>query len=267
MIDLGMPTLIELRSPEDCARLCRELGLQFVELNMNLPQYQTDRIDPSRLQKLAEEFRLYFTLHLDENLNPADFNPRIAEAYTHTALDAICLARALDSPILNMHLSRGVYFTLPDQKVFLFDAYRERYLSDICRFRDRCEAAMDGAPVKLCIENSSGFTDFQTQAIDLLLEAPHFALTFDVGHNHSIGGGDEPVILRRRQRLTHFHLHDAAGRKNHLPLGTGEIDVKKYLSLAVSCGGRAVLETKTAEGLCASVQWLGQLCPAQNLPI
>lgn len=36
MTDLGMPTLIELPGPEDCARLCRELGLQFVELNMHL---------------------------------------------------------------------------------------------------------------------------------------------------------------------------------------------------------------------------------------
>ena len=38
MIDLGMPALIELPEPEDCGALCRELGLQFVELNMNLPQ-------------------------------------------------------------------------------------------------------------------------------------------------------------------------------------------------------------------------------------
>ena len=256
MIDLGMPTLIELRSPEDCARLCRELGLQFVELNMNLPQYQTDRIDPSRLQKLAEEFRLYFTLHLDENLNPADFNPRIAEAYTHTALDAICLARALDSPILNMHLSKGVYFTLPDRKIFLFDQYRERYLSDLRTFRDRCEAAVGAADVKICVENSDGFTDFQLEALDLLLESPVFALTFDIGHNHSIGGTDELPILERRTRLIDFHFHDTQGKKNHLPLGAGEIDIPKNLALAESCGGRIVLETKTVSGLRESVRWL-----------
>lgn len=37
MIDIGMPTLIELPEIEDCAALCSKLGLQFVELNMNLP--------------------------------------------------------------------------------------------------------------------------------------------------------------------------------------------------------------------------------------
>ena len=72
MIDLGMPALIELPEPEDCGALCRELGLQFVELNMNLPQYQPDRIDRDRLRKIREEYGIYFTIHLDENLNPAD---------------------------------------------------------------------------------------------------------------------------------------------------------------------------------------------------
>ena len=44
-IDLGMPTLIELPEIEDCAALCAGLGLQFIELNMNMPQYQADILD------------------------------------------------------------------------------------------------------------------------------------------------------------------------------------------------------------------------------
>jgi hypothetical protein len=35
-MQLGMPTLIEIKSLEACAALCRDLGLAFVELNMNL---------------------------------------------------------------------------------------------------------------------------------------------------------------------------------------------------------------------------------------
>ncbi len=37
---LGMPTLIELNTLEDNAKLCKELGLDFIEINMNLPQFQ-----------------------------------------------------------------------------------------------------------------------------------------------------------------------------------------------------------------------------------
>lgn len=39
-MDFGMPTLIENKNLEENISLCRELGLQFVELNMNFPMYQ-----------------------------------------------------------------------------------------------------------------------------------------------------------------------------------------------------------------------------------
>ena len=38
-VDLGMPTLLEASGAEESAALCAELGLHFVELNMNLPEY------------------------------------------------------------------------------------------------------------------------------------------------------------------------------------------------------------------------------------
>lgn len=52
----GMPTLIELNTVEDCAALCKELGLQFVELNMNLPQCQLNRIDVPYFKEIAEKY-------------------------------------------------------------------------------------------------------------------------------------------------------------------------------------------------------------------
>lgn len=255
MTELGMPTLIELPELADCAKLCRELGMQFVELNMNLPQYQADRIHPAEFREIAERYGIYYTLHLDENLNVCDFNRHVAEAYLHTVEESIEAAKKLKIPVLNMHLSKGVYFTMPEKKVFLYDVYRERYLADMAAFRDRCEAAAGGADLKICIENSDGYTGFQMRALDLLLESSVFALTYDIGHDHSLGGSDGPVILQRRERLAHFHFHDAKEKKNHLPLGTGEIDMPQYYNLAEARGGRIVLETKTVEGLRQSVEW------------
>ena len=65
MLTLGMPTLIELPDIEDCARLCRELGLQFVELSMCLPQYQTDRMDinPIRESISKDAFRRFESVY------------------------------------------------------------------------------------------------------------------------------------------------------------------------------------------------------------
>lgn len=253
----GMPSLIETKTLEECAALCAELGLDFVELNMNLPQYQIQTMDVDAMKAVAEKYGISYTIHVDENLNMADFNPLVARAYRDTMLQTIELAKKLDVPVLNMHMPRGVYFTLPDRKVYLFEEYREDFLENVTVFRDTCTAAVGDSDIKICVENWSGYTDWQVEALDLLLENPAFALTFDVGHNHGIGGADEPVILKRGLHLRHIHLHDVKdGKKDHQALGTGELDVEKYLALAEKHQCSVVLETKTIEGLRRSVRWL-----------
>ena len=256
LTNYGMPTLIETRTLEESAMLCAELGLDFVELNMNLPQYQLDKIDVKCFKSIAEKYGIYYTIHFDENLNISDFNPYVAEAYIKTVADTIELAKKLNIKVLNMHMAKGVYFTLPDRKVFLFSEYKAKYLNSIIEFRNMCESAIGENDIKICIENCDGYEDFQKEAIELLLESKVFALTFDVGHNHGIGGTDEEFIIKHKNCLNHIHLHDAQGRKNHLALGTGEMDINKYINLAKEQNCRVVLETKTIDGLKQSVKWL-----------
>lgn len=258
MIDYGMPTLIETATIADCARLCGALGLSFIEINMNLPQYQPEQLNLSLLRALSAQYGIYFTIHLDENLNISDFNPRVARAYTETVTETIAVAKALHIPVLNMHLSRGVYFTLPDRRVYLFAENETQYLQSIRTFRELATELIGDSGIKLCVENSDGYTDFQIKALDLLLESPVFMLTFDIGHNHCTDGNDETIIMNRSNRLQHMHIHDAVKqtKKNHLPLGDGELDLQYYLNLAEAQHCRAVIETKTIAGLKQSVEWL-----------
>ena len=256
LTNYGMPTLVETSTLEECAKLCAELELDFIELNMNMPQYQLDIIDVEYFKHVADKYSIYYTIHLDENLNVSDFNPYVAEAYTKTVADTIEIAKQLGVRVINMHMARGVYFTLPDRKVYLFSEYKEQYLKSIVAFRNMCENAIGDADIKICIENCDGYEEFQKEAIELLLKSKVFAITFDVGHNHGIGGTDEEFIMKHKDRLHHIHLHDAKSRKNHLALGTGEIDIEKYINLANEHNCRAVLETKTIDGLKQSVEWL-----------
>lgn len=257
-MDFGMPTLIEMPRMEDCAALCRELGLQFVEFNMNLPQYQPHKLDGEELLRIASKYGIYYTVHLDENMNVADFNPYVVEGYFRTVRETIALAKKVHIPVLNMHLSNGVHFTLPEKKVFLFDAYREDYLRGIRAFRDFCQDAIGDSPIRVCVENYNGFTDFQQEALTVLLESPVFGLTMDVGHNHCQDYRDEPVILGYGERLRHMHLHDVTGKKDHQALGDGEVDIHRYVALAREHRCTVLLETKTVAGLRKSVKWKDQ---------
>ena len=90
-IQYGMPTLIENRTLGENIALCRRLGLRFIELNMNFPEYQLDPLEQTdRLLDAADAAGIYYTIHLDENLNVADFNPLVTGAYTSPCRTGRC---------------------------------------------------------------------------------------------------------------------------------------------------------------------------------
>ena len=260
MLWFGMPALIEMEDLEESAALCRELGLSFIELNMNFPQYQFSVMDSARLRQIARRYGIFYTLHLDDNMNVADFNPAVAKAYEDTVLGAVALAKELEIPVINMHLSLGGVVTLPRRKVYLFEQYKDQFLHRMAQFRDRCSEAVGDANIRICVENTSGYPAWQAEALDVLLESEVFSLTLDTGHDFCTGGHDLELI--RSRRLHHMHLHDAAlPKRDHLALGDGELDLLDRLELAAHHGCTVVLEIKTAEALHSSVAWLDKNWP------
>jgi hypothetical protein len=94
-------------------------------------------------------------------LNICDFNPTIADAYLNTVLQTIQLAKEIKAPFINMHMADGVYFTLSDKKVYLFEQYIEKYLDSLCRFRNACDKAIGGSYIAIGMENTGAHDGFQ----------------------------------------------------------------------------------------------------------
>ena len=269
-MQFGMPTLIENRTLEQNAALCRRLGLNFIELNMNFPEYQADRLEQTEdLIRIADRYGIYFTIHLDENLNVADFNRLVSGAWLETVRRSILAAQKLlccrdrygdrRQPVtLNMHMNHGVHITLPDRKVQMYDRDFDVYMESIIVFRSLCAEWISDSDVMIALENTDGFREYEKAAVEYLLESPKFGLTWDIGHSKAIREADVPFLLEHQDRLIHFHIHDGTEipPRNHLALGDGEIDLKERLWLAGSRNARCVLETKTIEALERSVLWL-----------
>lgn len=258
-MQFGMPTLIENQTLEENISLCKRLGLSFIELNMNFPEYQIDKLENTAFfwQK-AKEAGIYYTIHLDENLNVADFNMLVTEAYLETVRRTIEAAKKLSAPVINMHMNHGIYVTLPDRKVAMYDRNFDVYMEAFKKFRAMCEQSIGEAELNITVENTDGFRTYEKEAIAYLLESPVFALTWDIGHSKAVGETDEPFLMAHEERLLHFHIHDGitSTRKNHLALGDGEIPLEERLQLARRHRCRCVVETKTAEALVHSVKWL-----------
>ncbi len=269
-MQFGMPTLVENSTLEENIALCSSLGLDFIELNMNFPEYQIPCLEQTdHFIDTAEKAGIYYTVHLDENLNIADFNELVSNAYLETVRRSIEVAKKLlplrdmhgdvkQPLILNMHMHHGIYITLPDRRVQMFDRDFDTYMKSFSDFRTKCEEWIDDSEIRIAIENTDGFREYEKKAIEFLFESPKFGLTWDIGHSKATGEKDVPFIMDHSDRLIHFHIHD--GRENppkdHLALGDGEINLKERLSLAQKRNARCVLETKTIEALKRSVGWL-----------
>lgn len=64
----------------------------------------------------------------------------------------------------------------------------DEYRKKLTAFREACTLAIGDSNIKICVENTRSFElGFVADGIELLLESPVFALTFDTGHN--AGGG------------------------------------------------------------------------------
>lgn len=269
-IQFGMPTLIENKTLEDNVALCSRLGLRFLELNMNFPEYQADRLEETDcLIQAAEKHGLYYTIHLDENLNIADFNMLVTDAYLETVRRTIAVLKKLvylrdtygdkSQPLtVNMHMNHGIFITLPDRKVQMYERDFDNYMASFKAFRQKCEEWIGDADVRVVVENTDGFRDYEKKAIEYLLESPCFGLTWDIGHSKAVGETDVPFIMAHTDRLCHFHIHDGTENppKNHLALGDGEIDLAARLNLAEERNARCVLETKTIAALEKSVAYV-----------
>lgn len=269
-MQFGMPTLIENHTLEENAALCEALGLRFIELNMNFPEYQVDRLEQTdELVRIAEQHHLYYTVHLDENLNIADFNPLVTQAYLETVRRTILAAKALlplrdrygdpAQPLtLNMHMHHGIYITLPDRKVQMYERNFETYMQSFAVFRSLCEEWIGDSSIMMAVENTDGFRDYEKKMIAYLLESKKFGLTWDIGHSKAIREADVSFLMEHQDKLIHFHIHDGTETppRNHLALGDGEIDLDARLKLAAERNARCVLETKTISALKQSVRWL-----------
>jgi hypothetical protein len=75
----------------------------------------------------------------------------VAKAYIDTVISTIKAAKLLQVPLLNMHLHYGVYFTLPEEKIYLYNQYKAVYIKSIKNFAKLCEEEIGDNPLVIFI--------------------------------------------------------------------------------------------------------------------
>jgi sugar phosphate isomerase/epimerase len=250
-----MPALIEMPGLHDLVDLCQELELSFIELNMNLPENCPEELDPLEVLDASKRFGIEFTMHSPDELDLGSLHPTVREGHLDTMREALGWSAQAGIKVLNMHIGTGIYFTLPEQRVWIYERYEDRFISNLwAAYLDLLPLAR-ASGVELCTENVVNFDiPFMARAIDELCCLPDFYLTWDVGHDARSGFRERETLLRHESRIRHMHLHDYNGKSDHQVPGTGLLDIPGLLDFGRKKDIRVLVETKTPESLKASVK-------------
>lgn len=245
---IGMPALIEFDTFKENVDLCRQLELDFIEINMNLPMFNHE-IDIDMIKDLIGD-DIGISLHLSENFDPFELDPIDRKARLESFKRALQIAESLDAIVINMHLSKGIHFTLPDGKLNLYKKYKEDYLSHVRSF---CEI-LKNVNHKICIENTGIHDlDYIQEATEMMLEVDGVYLTYDIGHDITSGYRDKSFYDKHKHAIKHFHIHDATEKNNHLELFTGKLDIKGFIEQARHQEATCVIEVKSSQQLMRSI--------------
>jgi sugar phosphate isomerase/epimerase len=256
----GMQALLELGGLERQINMCSDLGLDFIELHMDMPDLAGELPDPDYLRDAAESKQVGFTVHLAENTDLACFHEPVRQGYRELCVKHLEWAANLGVPLVNMHLNSGVYFSLPNERVYVYEKRETDFIQRLHEsFREIAEVAKEHG-MTVCIENASGFeVPWFGRAIDLLVDLGLAKLTWDTGHDGSSGGVHLPVLMRHADAIRHMHLHDYTDNRDHLPLRTGNLDLDGAVTFAREHSLSVVIEVKALAELTSSVQTLREL--------
>lgn len=253
--NFGMPTLIEKDSIEDNLKLCKELELSFLELNMNLPYCMPKNNEIKKLLELKHKYNVDFTLHFPEEIDFGCFYEEIREANIKLFKDIALWASKFGAKKINIHLNSGIYFTLPNKKVFVYEKNNELFLKN---FKDSLYKIINIAEplgIKLCVENMQ-VHKFVEEAFLELCNISGVNFTWDVGHDAMTGYKIRNIYLNHPHKVSHMHLHDYNGVSDHQVLFSGNIPIKERLRFAEENNLSVLIETKTEEALRKSVKRL-----------
>ena len=252
----GMPTLIEKNSILDNVILCNELGLDFIELNMNLP-YCIDA-KPEELLKLKEEYNIGFTLHFPEDIDFGYFYEEIRQANIELFKNIAVWASKFGVEKINIHLNPGVHFTLPEEKVFVYDKHREVFIANFIDSMVKIIDIANPLGIKVCVENMKVY-DFMEETFKSMIPIKNLYFTWDVGHDAISDYKMEKIYLENPKKVGHMHLHDYNGISDHQIILNGIIPIKERIDFAKEHNLSVVIETKTEEALRESVKRLQML--------
>ncbi len=196
-----------------------DMGLEFIDLTLEPPRVPSWGVDVDKVAGALNKHHLKVVGH-------TPFYLPIASAIEEVRLAAVAELRrcmrvfgAVGAKWMNVHPDR--YTPFHDRAFYI-----RRNIQSLNELREDTEECGVG----IMLENLPGDFNNAHQVGDLLEPLPWVGLHLDFGHANLLVARNtaEEILDRYGSRLRHVHIHDNKGGSEdlHLPLGTGNIDLK-----------------------------------------
>lgn len=253
---LGMPQLYEYDTIEDNLKLAKELGLDFIELNLNFG-YCRKEMEQGKVKALLDKYNIKATLHFYDEADLGSY-PEIVDAYLLLLERYAKLGEGYIESI-NIHLCPGPVVTISGVKNYIYEKEYDEYIVRFINNLNRANAICKKYGSRMVIENTDNIPSLAKRIYKDLYNAG-FKFCYDIGHDHLSNDILQEILTTVPLIFEEFHFHDGKDRKKcHLALGDGTIDLKMFKALAIKNDAWVNLEVKQSEDLRKSVPYFKAL--------
>jgi sugar phosphate isomerase/epimerase len=219
-----------------------ELNLDFVDLTLEPPAAAAWRVDAGAIRVALERHHIDVVGHTAFYLPLASPFESIRKAAVEELRHCLEIFSRVGAKVMNLH---------PDRHAPMHD--RSFYIAkNIQSIRELLPYSKDYG-VELMIENLPGDFNNAQQLGEILDAVPEVGLHLDIGHANLLVpfNTTEEILAKYGSRLLHVHLHDNKGGHAdlHLPLGAGNVDVRRSIRALQAAGfdGTITLEVFTPD--------------------
>ncbi len=250
---LGMPILFEFETIEENLKLAQELGLDFVELNLNF-SYCRKEMEEGKIPALLKKYPLQITLHFYDEADLGSY-PEVVEGYLKLLERYASLGKGYVR-MMNFHNNGGPLVTISGKRNYIYEKEYDSYIKRLIPAYTKAKEICEDNGINLVIENTDtcpGATFLKDVYRDEMNAGFHF--NFDIGHDAVMGDWLYELSKKLPLKFDEFHIHDSDGKRNHLALGEGTLGekLKEFKEMAKKNDAYVLLEVKSKEDLRKSV--------------
>lgn len=210
---------------------------EFRGVEISARAFSADPLNDEEIDWLvarAAEHGITYTIHFPLDAAPASHHTERWLGWLEQMKQTIVMAGRVDCPVIVLH--PGVIDCPGIEPENATESLRKDAVDNLLRFLGEVEPLAQNAGTVICLENmhhrEGDVVRSYQQLIDVvdIIDSPAVRITLDVGHAF-IHDGLPEAVEAFGNRVYHVHLDDALDGKDHMEIGTGELDMELYAEI------------------------------------